>query len=501
MKRRTASTIGFLCLELAIIMALSSCGAATNAGGPARPSISVSPASASVQAGLSIQFTATVQFDGSNPVVGWRISRDGDLTLANCVGSDCGSIDSTGKYTASSTVTASLKLQIVAETGTLDAEAALLVVPAPTAAVSISPTTTSVQAGRTTQFTATVQNDPSNKGVAWSISTTSGVSCSRSDCGSIDSTGNYTAPEILPNISTIIVTARSQADTSASSKATVNLGSDADNAKLVGQYAFLANGVNADGPFSMAGSVTADGNGRITNGIGDLILSSSIHAELGASLIGTYSVAPDNRGSITLTATLPSGSFSQSFSFALTSFIGAVAGRGRLAENVGDQFWSSGVLAKQDPTEFSSDAIAGSWIFTLNGADTSGTASASIGRFTAANGSLTAGQTDVLASAPALSGPNATLKRTYAPNLSFVGVYDVTASGQGSVTFNFTGQNPGFSNFSFYVVSSTELFVIQIDQCATNEACSFKRGLTGTAIQASSASFSASSLTGQAAHP
>lgn len=486
-------TLVLCCAGLALF---SGCGAVTI---PPNVIVTISPASASVVVNQTQQFTATVQNDPLNKGVNWQVFGSGD-TL--CTPATCGTIDQNGKYTAPSGVPTNpdLLLMSVAATSISNSTARsnfaiLTILPPPAVAVKISPTTTAVQAGRTTQFTATVQNDPSNKGVTWSISTLSGLPCSGSDCGSIDSTGNYTGPEILPNASTIIVTARSQADTSVSSKATVNLGSDADNAKLVGRYAFLLNGVNIDGVFSMAGSVTADGNGRITSGIGDLNLSGSSSAELSAPFVGTYSVGPDNRGSITLTASLPSGLFTQSFSFALNSFVSGVAGRGRVAENVGDQFWSSGVLAKQDPTAFSSEAIAGSWVFNLNGADISGTTLASIGKFTFASGSLTAGQTDVLASARVLTGPKAMLTRTYAPNLSFVGGYSVDASGRGVAAFNFTGENPGFSNFSFYVISSGELFIIQTDGCADTTVCGSNRGMSGTAVQQSSTPVSTTSPT------
>src|ERR1700741_1551307 len=61
-------------------------------------------------------------------------------------------------------------------------------------AVSISPQTASVQVGHSTQFTATVQNDPMSKGVTWTVLPSAGSNCAGAVCGTIDATGKYTAP-------------------------------------------------------------------------------------------------------------------------------------------------------------------------------------------------------------------------------------------------------------------------------------------------------------------
>jgi len=59
--------------------------------------ITVSPSSATVQAGGMQQFTATVT-PGANPAVTWSVGGIG------CTGADCGTIDGSGKYTAPATV-------------------------------------------------------------------------------------------------------------------------------------------------------------------------------------------------------------------------------------------------------------------------------------------------------------------------------------------------------------------------------------------------------------
>jgi regulation of enolase protein 1 (concanavalin A-like superfamily) len=79
--------------------------------------------------------------------------------------------------------------------------------------VSVSPTTASLSANQTKQFTATV-TDTSNTAVTWSISP---------NVGTISSTGLYTAPSSISSQQTVTVTATSVADTTKSGTATVTL--------------------------------------------------------------------------------------------------------------------------------------------------------------------------------------------------------------------------------------------------------------------------------------
>src|SRR5713101_4384480 len=87
--------------------------------------------------------------------------------------------------------------------------------PPPTVAVSIAPTTVTVAAGKTQQFTASVTGS-SNTAVTWSMA--GGASS-----GTITSTGLYTAPTTVPNPAQVTVTATSQADSIKSASATVTV--------------------------------------------------------------------------------------------------------------------------------------------------------------------------------------------------------------------------------------------------------------------------------------
>lgn len=99
--------------------------------------------------------------------------------------------------------------------------------PITASAITVSVTTTVgvVQAGTTSQFTATVSNDPANKGVSWS------VSCSAAQCGSVSPTltasgvpTTYTAsvPQPLNDLG-VTVTATSVSDPTVSGSETITI--------------------------------------------------------------------------------------------------------------------------------------------------------------------------------------------------------------------------------------------------------------------------------------
>jgi len=94
--------------------------------------------------------------------------------------------------------------------------------PPPDPTVSISPTIANIRAGNTLPFTATVSGvtNSSNLGVTWSVNSTPG---GNSTLGTIDASGNYSAPSALPSPNTISITATSVADTSVSATAAVTL--------------------------------------------------------------------------------------------------------------------------------------------------------------------------------------------------------------------------------------------------------------------------------------
>jgi hypothetical protein len=85
--------------------------------------------------------------------------------------------------------------------------------------VSVSPNPANVRAGNSQQFTATVTGT-TNSAVTWSVNNVAGGNSSN---GTINSSGNYTAPGTLPSLNTITIQATSSADSSASGSSNVTL--------------------------------------------------------------------------------------------------------------------------------------------------------------------------------------------------------------------------------------------------------------------------------------
>jgi len=466
--------------------------------------VSVTPASISLQVGQSQQFTAIVQNDPSNSGVTWSIGTSG------CTATHCGTVDDTGKYSAPAIIPYDYDGISIVATSVADPAktgAGVASVFQPPRGVAVTPANATVQLNHLQHFTATSDQFFVFPAVTWSIS---GAGCAEIACGMIDSNGNYSAPPAAPNPPAVKVTATSVDNGSIAGSAIVNLGANPNNDQLNGHYAFLLNGIDLDGDFLMVGSITADGNGNITDGVVDFNLASSIvlpgpfSGGLNVPLTGMYSVGSDGRGSMTFFDSCGFCTPSQTFSFALSSFTAGVAGRAQMAET--DGVWvSGGILLKQDATAFSTNAVSGGYAFALstpnypNSPNSVGPGDpceslSANGRFTASAGSLSAGHTDVYTSHV---GAFCNAQPIYAPDLTFGGTYAVSADGRGTAVLSFPGGSNPFLNFSFYVISASELFLIETDDCGPNCAEATEReGLSGVALQQSAGPFSAISLNG-----
>ena len=95
----------YLILGILSLMFLVGCGGGTastvNNPLPLPSEVTVSPTSATVQAGRARQFTATVSPGGVNQAVTWSVSGPG------CSGASCGAIDVTGDIYRASGLTQS----------------------------------------------------------------------------------------------------------------------------------------------------------------------------------------------------------------------------------------------------------------------------------------------------------------------------------------------------------------------------------------------------------
>jgi hypothetical protein len=168
--------------------------------------VSVMPASASVEVSKTQAFSATVS-NSSNQGVTWTASA--------------GTISSTGLFTAPASVpspaTVTVQATTVAQPEVIGTAVVTVTPPAAAVSVTISPATAMVRINKTQSFTATVQNT-SNKTVSWKVN---GIAGGSSTLGIISSLGTYKAPGVLPPGGTVTVSAVSVADPTKSASASV----------------------------------------------------------------------------------------------------------------------------------------------------------------------------------------------------------------------------------------------------------------------------------------
>ena len=162
---------------------------------PTQVSISVSPGTASLQAGGQQQFTAMIS-GTSNTAVTWTASG--------------GAITTSGLYTAPTAAGTYTVKAVSSANSSTSASATVSVSAAQTVSISISPTSLAMPEKWQQQFSAIVSGSAST-GVTWTVS---------KGTGTITQSGLYTAPQA---VETDVVTATSQADSTKSASATITV--------------------------------------------------------------------------------------------------------------------------------------------------------------------------------------------------------------------------------------------------------------------------------------
>lgn len=198
-------------------------------GGSQNTTVTISPTSASVGAGSTQNFTATVT-GPTDTAVTWNVNgtQNGNSTVGTIAPGTCGTT-LCAVYTAPATVPspASVSVTAVSVANGTTSSAAAVTVTASNVQVSLTPTTTTVDAGATANFTATVTGT-NNVAVNWLVN---GNPNGNSNVGTITATATstgssavYTAPATAPGQSqNITIMAQSQADALASASATATL--------------------------------------------------------------------------------------------------------------------------------------------------------------------------------------------------------------------------------------------------------------------------------------
>jgi len=200
-------------------------GSAVVSIGTTAPSVTVSPQGTSAAINTTVQFSASVLPSNLSQTVQWQVDSipGGNSTV--------GTISSSGLYTAPLVVPNPAAVTISAVSSAVPSVfgSSTLTVTLPTTPISVTvnPPTASVIVGQSQAFTAAVTPN-NNTAVTWTILSVQ-YSCAESAsnaCGSIDTSGNYTAPMSIPGggqSADVTVKATSKADPTKSGTATVTI--------------------------------------------------------------------------------------------------------------------------------------------------------------------------------------------------------------------------------------------------------------------------------------
>jgi sugar lactone lactonase YvrE len=195
--------------------------------------VTVTPISVNVAVGTQLQFTATVT-GTSNTSVTWQVNGvvNGNSTV--------GTISTAGLFQAPATIPTPATVTITAISqadNTTSGSVQATIVPvgdAVNVTVSTNPVVTEVYTTTTQSFIATVTGT-SNTAVTWQVN---GVTGGNATVGTIDNTGNYTAPTAVPTPNpSVVIEAISQALSSAIGAESVMIVTDPSAAEPTPQTA------------------------------------------------------------------------------------------------------------------------------------------------------------------------------------------------------------------------------------------------------------------------
>ncbi|MGH9514018.1 MAG: hypothetical protein ACRD2U_17980 [Terriglobales bacterium] len=241
------------------------------------------------------------------------------------------------------------------------------------------------------------------------------------------------------------------------------------NSSLSGSYVYqlagsdVSSGVTAV-PYEESGVFIADGKGNITGGVDDATEEGTGTA-LGNTISGTYTIASDGTGSITLNGT----------AFQSTNFVVTLGSSSTVYMVEADALNASGTAQLQDSSAISA-APSGTFAFRMHTTSAQGVSVATVGQFTVSAGVFQSGSVDVNQSGTA-SSPTLTNFTFNAP----------ISDGRG--TGNFTESLGATASFNYYIVDGNNVRMLVTDTSANV-------GGHGVAEKQTGGPFSASSFSG-----
>jgi hypothetical protein len=462
MQRRNLR-LSLLALSLGGLLGLAACGGGGTTGGgggggggggTAPSGVTIYPggngATVSMAVGASANFSAFALDAPAN--VNWTASG----------GTISGNGTPTGAFTAPTTAgTVTISAVALADMQ-LGGTVTVNVTAAPANGLLVSPGATSVGAGSVTAFAAQ-QNGTAITPAVWEVN---GAPGGDSVHGTISASGNFTAPSTPPPTGSTTITACQ--DNACTMTASASVAVTFSTASLEGPYAFNYSGDDGSGQLAVVGHFTADGLGDI-NALDGVEDEMDFENQGGFSPDtpldgGSYTVGPDGRTQVTFGT-------GEVLQIALTSNpAGSVAQHGVLIR-FDSNATGSGTIDAQNINDLA-QGFNGNYVFGISGVDINGLPLVMAGRFMAVNASL---------SIPSLSAeqdindggtlpspnPDTTLTGSFQPD------GNAATNGRGEVTFSSTndvfetelGTNGTAAStlFAYYIVDSTHLKVVEID--------------------------------------
>ncbi len=229
---------------------------------------------------------------------------------------------------------------------------------------------------------------------------------------------------------------------------------------LTGQYVLLMEGFGESNgnEHGAVGSLTFDGMGGVT-GVADINDPSGVSQNV--AVTGTYSVGPDNRGFMTLTAAGMAGSLNAAIAVGeVYRGVAYSASITQFNDNDANDHIGSGFLRLQDSTAFTQNAFAGTFVYGLSGQDSSLARAAEVGTISFDNMLHLTGGAIILNDAGAISNISAFGGTYTAPDGNGRTVlsetFTVTLKGSGS------GVAAG-STFVVYIIDANEGVAMNLD--------------------------------------
>ena len=458
----SAAALALLCLAVGI----SGCGSKATVG--TVTAVNITPTSGSVIVNQQLTFTASVTVAGqnnnttttttvtANTAVTWYVNGvSGGNSQYGTIVTDPSDVQ-VGIYTAPTTVPSVNSGQVTITATALknpngtSGGGANLPVTSNTATITVSPglglqivsPPATVPAGGSAQFNATL-NGVSDPNATWTVSSTAGGAIGTINANS----GVYSAPSFPPPGDTVKITASDQGVTAST---TVSI-AYSDNV-FNGSFAFSYTGNDSQGFLAAAGSLVANGKGGIVGGVEDISsFLTGIDTQVQIKATSTYIIGVDGRG----TATLDTSIGTQTIAFVLTTNQHAIVTR------FDSTATGSGSMDQQNLNDIggSVSVISGTYVFSAMGTDASFNPEAIAGELSASGGAIS----PVTAALDIHDGATSSATVTTQTSLTS-GSYSFDSfnlgSGRGTLTLN---TPTATLQFAFYIVDSTQLYLVEID--------------------------------------